>query len=549
MHGASNGGTTNGPLSTYRWMRDHFCRFSAGANSHESSPALRVACSVLANADAPGSHSASERVSSRTPRTGRDASTPAPVATPAPATPAAAPADRHGWIGTETVKTRLGSFEFKNGYPTPGAANALLEQLTFNRAIDVYLTQMPAVAIIESRRGLRDFGAKHPNQIVIWESLMDARTLLLTANTETVYAMGFLDLKGSADGGRAPPKMLGLAMDTLQRYLVDIGIAGPDKGVGGSIYPSARLHRGGAEGLLRRQIPDVQRELRPTRFQGRRQDRRGRSAHEAAQGLPARAGRAARRPWKFLDGSGKAIGHDSLGYDHVLRDARSARRRRACRRLHAARTLLPERDRYREGKPFNPDAQQRALLSEAARTGAATARATSFASPARDTFFYPDRKVAVRRRCAVQLLERRGSSGRPPCVRLLYGTRELAGHDGEERRRGFLLPLGLPRSRGQLPRRSEDIQAPRPAQRAGQELLVRARLRLAQPLGASERPAIPSVSTYSGPKINADGSVDIYFGPELAKGQEKNWIRTVPGKGWFPIFRFYGPLQPLYDKS
>ena len=59
----------------------------------------------------------------------------------------------------------------------------------------------------------------------------------------------------------------------------------------------------------------------------------------------------------------------------------------------------------------------------------------------------------------------------------------------------------------------------------------------------------PSVSTYSGPKINPDGSVDVYFGPELPKGQDKNWIRTVPGKGWFPIFRFYGPLPPLYDKS
>ena len=48
---------------------------------------------------------------------------------------------------------------------------------------------------------------------------------------------------------------------------------------------------------------------------------------------------------------------------------------------------------------------------------------------------------------------------------------------------------------------------------------------------------------------NADGSVDVYFGPEMPKGQEKNWIQTVSGKGWFPIFRFYGPLGPLYDKT
>jgi hypothetical protein len=54
---------------------------------------------------------------------------------------------------------------------------------------------------------------------------------------------------------------------------------------------------------------------------------------------------------------------------------------------------------------------------------------------------------------------------------------------------------------------------------------------------------------YTGPQANADGTVDVYFGPQMPAGQEKNWIRTVPGKGWFPIFRFYGPLPPLYDQT
>jgi hypothetical protein len=38
------------------------------------------------------------------------------------------------------------------------------------------------------------FGSKKPAQVVIWENLMDAQTVLLTANTETVYAMSHLDL-------------------------------------------------------------------------------------------------------------------------------------------------------------------------------------------------------------------------------------------------------------------------------------------------------------------------------------------------------------------
>ncbi|MEJ0041144.1 MAG: DUF1214 domain-containing protein [Rhizomicrobium sp.] len=44
----------------------------------------------------------------------------------------------------------------------------------------------------------------------------------------------------------------------------------------------------------------------------------------------------------------------------------------------------------------------------------------------------------------------------------------------------------------------------------------------------------PSVSKYTGPKINPDGSVDVYFGPRMPKGQDKNWIETVPDKGLVP---------------
>jgi hypothetical protein len=48
---------------------------------------------------------------------------------------------------------------------------------------------------------------------------------------------------------------------------------------------------------------------------------------------------------------------------------------------------------------------------------------------------------------------------------------------------------------------------------------------------------------------NADGSVDVYFGPTEPKGFEKNWVQTVPGKGWFTYFRFYAPTEPFFDKS
>jgi hypothetical protein len=58
----------------------------------------------------------------------------------------------------------------------------------------------------------------------------------------------------------------------------------------------------------------------------------------------------------------------------------------------------------------------------------------------------------------------------------------------------------------------------------------------------------PSKSSQTGEvKENADGSIDLYFGPEAPQGHESNWTQTVPGKGWFALLRLYGPLEAWFD--
>jgi hypothetical protein len=47
---------------------------------------------------------------------------------------------------------------------------------------------------------------------------------------------------------------------------------------------------------------------------------------------------------------------------------------------------------------------------------------------------------------------------------------------------------------------------------------------------------------------DADGSVDLSFGPE-APASTENWIQTIPGRHWFAYFRFYGPLENYFDRS
>jgi hypothetical protein len=49
---------------------------------------------------------------------------------------------------------------------------------------------------------------------------------------------------------------------------------------------------------------------------------------------------------------------------------------------------------------------------------------------------------------------------------------------------------------------------------------------------------------------NADGTVDLYFGPEKPEGvAENNFVLTKKDEGWFAYFRFYGPEQAYFDKT
>jgi hypothetical protein len=48
---------------------------------------------------------------------------------------------------------------------------------------------------------------------------------------------------------------------------------------------------------------------------------------------------------------------------------------------------------------------------------------------------------------------------------------------------------------------------------------------------------------------NADGSVNLYFGPKAPTGFEQNWIPTLARKAWFPYFRLYGPTEAHFNRT
>jgi hypothetical protein len=55
-------------------------------------------------------------------------------------------------------------------------------------------------------------------------------------------------------------------------------------------------------------------------------------------------------------------------------------------------------------------------------------------------------------------------------------------------------------------------------------------------------------------KQNADGSYDLFVGPDESKVPEEfrgtpNFAATNPNKGFMVYFRFFGPLEPFFDRT
>jgi hypothetical protein len=61
--------------------------------------------------------------------------------------------------------------------------------------------------------------------------------------------------------------------------------------------------------------------------------------------------------------------------------------------------------------------------------------------------------------------------------------------------------------------------------------------------GLANGQSFPSLGSRDKPAQNADGSTGIYLGQKAPPGKEANWLATPAGRGYFVIFRLYGPSK------
>jgi hypothetical protein len=451
----------------------------------------------------------------------------------------------------DSIETRLGTLRFFDGLPDKETVQTVYENLDFQRGVQAFLAALPAASLSATRTGIRTFGPDNQTMLIT-ESLMDSHTLILTANTETVYTIGWLDTHGGPLVLEVPPHMLGFIDDFWERYVGDIGNAGPDKGQGGKYLLLPPDYTG--------DVPKGYFVLR-SRTYGNLLGVRAfvvggdvRAATDSVKGglrIYPLAEAAAPPPMRFVDISGAAFNtihaNDASFFDEVVPVVQEEPLEATDPEIRGLLAAIG----IQKGKPFAPDDRMRRILAEGAAVGNATARALVFSVRNQAAFDYPN--------SAWQMVWIGNDYQFSPGGVLDLDARSLY----------FYMGLGISPAMATKMVGVGSQYAMAYRDTAGQYLdgAKSYRLHLPGPIPAKDFWSIlvydpqtrsmlqtdqqfPSVSSQKPDiAINPDTSADVYFGSEPPVGKESNWIQTIPGKGYFVGLRLYGPLEPWFDKT
>src|SRR5579863_10441690 len=288
----------------------------------------------------------------------------------------------------DKVETRIGTLKFFDGFPDDATTQTVYDNLDFQRGVEAFLTAMPGASAEALGDGLKKEGANNQT-VLIMETLMDSKSLFLTANSETVYNMMWLDLKDGPLVIETPPNILGIVDDHWFQYVGDIGNAGPDKGKGGKYL----LLPPGFKG----DIPAGYFVLRSQTF-GNIYFWRGfvvnGSTKTAVDNTKqfAKVYRLAdinhKPPMQFINVSGKGFNtihaNDFSFYEEVNRIVQEE----PGESYHAEVMGTLASIGIIKGKPFAPDERMKKILTEAVAVGNATARALAFRPRNKAAYYY-----------------------------------------------------------------------------------------------------------------------------------------------------------------
>ena len=493
----------------------------------------------------------------------------------------------------DSVDSSIGTLKFDDGIPSPETAQKVYDQLDLQRGISTFLNGLRGVSIYAARKGIREAGAKDNEGVLIFSGLMDANSLFLTANADTVYFLATIDLTKGPMVVETPPDTLGLFDDLWFRWVIDFGVPGPDRGLGGKylLLPvdyNGPLPEGGyfigrpttnSVALLGRAFlvnndpkPAVETIKRTLKMYPYVPGSYGTSIGSFLRGKAPLARLSEAPTPKFIEGTGLAmntIAPNDFSYYEMLNDLVQEQPASALQPeiggQFAAMGIVKD-------KPFNPDARMRKILTDAITIANAAGRTVGFRPRVSEGFGY----YGPSSRWLNPLFVGGYDFTKPPPEITNDGVKpypDTGARTLDARAAFFYVATGvtpamvmrLPNAGSQylfgildskdLPfdgAKTYKVTLPPniPAAKFWSFTVydnqTRSMLQTSQRFPRAGSQSFPSPAASSSP----DGSITIYFGPKKPDGvADGNWIETLPGKGWFVILRLYSPLEPFFTKT
>jgi hypothetical protein len=493
----------------------------------------------------------------------------------------------------DKIETRIGILEFKDGAPTVETAEKVYDTMDFTRALNVFNNSFRGASAYAIRKGFLSIGAED-NTVVIFSELMDAKSLFLTGNADTVYYLAAVDLTKGPMVVEQPPKGLGAINDMWFGWIIDIGFPGPDRGEGGRylLVPpgyDGPLPDGGfyvarsrtnrvlyaARAFLTDNDPKPTVELikKTIKIYPYTPGGYGTSIATALEGKVRLAADPPVPETKFVEASGKSfntIPPSDFSFfeminENLQQEPADSYDVELAGQLAAIGIV--------KGKPFEPDDRMKKILTDAAAVGNAFGRALNwrFSEAHPDWAYYkgsswgnmlwqggynfetappeftkegmfkpfpPSGARTLDSRTAfyyAYTLDSPGMIMRIPDVGSQYLMGFLDGgknpFDGAKTYK-VTLPKGIP-ARAFWSLTLYDNQS-------------RSMLDTPQRYPRAGSQSYPSPAAAPNP----DGSATIYFSPSQPEGVKPgNWIQTMPDRGWFVILRLYSPLESFFTKK
>jgi hypothetical protein len=449
------------------------------------------------------------------------------------------------------VQTPTTRYEFEHNYPVRSTAQQVFDEQDLQRAIEAYRFFYPSVsaeAIFEANRVLGV--ADGQGLIALFGG---PQHTVFTANSDTPYASGVLDLgvMGPVVIDVPAGPYVALVDDHHQRWVIDMGIPGPDAGASGKYLIVPPDHEGALpDGYHAARCPTYKALLavRAVPVGGDAQ-----AAFDALQNVKVYALDDPHRVLPYVDVTHRPLDSTPLRWETNLE---------FWRRLHAViddePAILELRPMFgvlaalgiEKGRPFAPDARMRGILEAGAQRALDQMRVEGFASRRPDRLVWKDRAwewvglvpddadfetadfldLQARDRWFVQAI-----CASPAMFRRQAGVGSVYFLGARDRGGAYLDGT-----------RTYKLTVPQPVPAkmfwsvTAYDSGTRSQVRTQQ-----HKAVLGSLQSRFEP--NADGSIDLYFGPRAPAAREDQWIQTEPGSGFFLYFRIYGPDAAALD--